>query len=249
MSRMTLRGAGCVLSAALVFGWASSARAAGMLTSDGRNIDADMVLSDAGGPSTTYNPGPKTPASLGASFSDFYDFAGSSPGGDAFGDIFVDQDTQFDSSPSFSVFSGAGLAQASGDATFNPSAFASADGVSEVLFEFNITEPQDYSFSGELDASNDAGALVRARLRPVGGSVIFFTTATGPFMDSGTLMPGNYEVQVRALITDSTTGGAFDLDASFNNVVFSITPVPEPASAVLLAIGGLATARCRRQAA
>lgn len=245
MSRICLRAAVGVFCAGTMLAFASGAFAAGTITSDDRSISAFMTLIDPDASDTTFNPPSVGPAALGSPFGTFLSFDDSSPSFGAEGNVFVDQDTQFNASPDFSVFSGAGFADSSAF-TFIGGAQASVDAESEVLFEFNITEPHNYAFTGDLAKSNDAGALVRARLRPSGGSNIFFTTDAGSFMDGGVLAPGDYEVQVRASILDSTIGGSFALDASFNNVVFMITPVPEPATFGLLAVGMFVALRRRR---
>jgi hypothetical protein len=207
------------------------------LLTDSREINALLDLSDAGG-TTLGGPTSDSPA-FGATFNEYISYSGYSPAFAAQGDVYADQFSLFDGSPTFSSLSGSGLTSGSANTDFDAyGAQVSAETLLSI--QFRLFEPHTYTFSGDLAKSGGTGAFTQARLRPVGGADIFQTTAAGTFNDSGTLDAGDYELIAKATAyRNASSSTYFNLSASFDDLAFDIEPVPEPQTLLFLGAAGL----------
>ena len=201
------------------------------ILNDNRSMAIHMYLEDFSG-------------SLGGSDSDtpdyptapfggyFYYDRQSSTDGNATGESEAYQASNLNGSPNVSYLLCTGSAYAYGYTDFDGIAESSAESVFSVDFE--LTEPHDYNFTGMLNRSG-AGAFAEINLEVTGGNSIFTTSAGGSFNDQGILPTGNYTLYARAYSYGyADTGSAFDYDASFENVLLDLTPVPEPTSGLLM---------------
>jgi hypothetical protein len=173
----------------------------------------------------------------------------STPNGDAQSRATATQDSSLDASPNFMSVHAEGTANAFGSLTafaFDADAEANADSHFEI--EFNIDAPMTWSINASIE-DEGASTAGRVRLRPVGGSDIFLLEGTGALSDAdgGVLQPGDYELIGQAtaagFVTTVSGGTVFDRDAAF---AFDFTVAPEPATGLLLLLGGVAGLRRTR---
>lgn len=243
MSQLLCLRRGAVVCAVCALMPAAAFADADLLT-DSREINAFIDLTDFGG-TTLGGPTTDSPA-FGATFNEFVGYSGFSPAFAAQGDVYADQLSLFDGSPTFSSLSGSGLATGSASTDFDAIS-AQVSGETLLSIQFRLFEPHTYTLTGSLAKQGGSGTFTQVRLRPVGEADIFQTTATGPFDDSGTLIAGDYELIAKAsvnrIISDSS---AFNLSASFDNLAFDIEVVPEPQTLTLVALAGLMVLRRRR---
>jgi hypothetical protein len=238
-------GCAAALAVAMV---TQAALATATLTRDDRELVIEATASENGAGLTTGEV-VQTP-----SFGDAFGLAlgsgliESQPAGDAQAQATAQQISSFDASPDFMSVHAEGVAEARGQIdAFALIASNDANAESNFVIEFNITVPMTWT----LDASildEGSGSTGYVRLRPVGGSNIFNldqNSGVSVLSDTGTLQPGDYELLAKA---SGTAFGSqdfntfFDRDAEFA-LDFSI--VPEPASGLLLLLGGVAALRRR----
>lgn len=248
MSRTTLRKAAGGLCAIVVLSaFSGAAYAAATLVEDNRRIDVLLDLIDPDD-NTLLNPLPIEPA-FATSFNDSLFESGDSPSFFVEGDVFADQVSSLDTSPSavFNVYRASGSVDTNAfEFDFDGSVQAVAE--SDASIVFSISEPHDYTFSGALLRSSGSSKLdVEATLGIEGGSDIFSTTSAGAFMSDGELAPGTYRVDLEASLfaLSDNNGGQLNHNASFSSVLLTLTVVPEPATIALLVLGGLVAMRRR----
>lgn len=131
---------------------------------------------------------------------------------------------------------------------------ARADAYYEV--SFTVTSPVDYMLTGD-GSVNGGDSVLQIRLVNVGSGgsptetfVNFIGgNSSTTLNESGTLLPGDYELRAHAW-TDISYFFEFgaESNSSTSAANFTMTLTPEPSSIVLLAIGGLAAVRRRRTA-
>lgn len=224
--------------------FAHVAHAGGTLTRDDRSIDILASASDLSGGEIV------NPLATSPSFGIDWDFGFDS--GTVFSDTaasnaraVADQVSTFDDPLAFSTVNANGSIHIEGDTDlFDISdAQASADSVFEI--EFSIDSNQMYTLSGS--AMDDGGrSFSRVFLRFPNGSIIYQAEDDPSFMDSGMLIPGDYELVGEASAVDfAQDGDSFDLDASYD---LTFTLVPEPASGFLLLMGSAMLMRRRPMA-
>jgi len=127
----------------------------------------------------------------------------------------------------------------------------SIDCYSDVIVDFVVTSSTTYALNASMDAQSSptSGAAAELYLRSTDSGTFSYTPSTtaGPLAinESFTLDPGSYSFIVRADLNGGGTGvvDQHDLLASFNG---SLTIVPAPSTATLLAAAGLLTTRRRR---
>jgi len=151
-------------------------------------------------------------------------------------------------------FSGTGSASASVTQTGvgNPPRLdLRADAGMGFTANFSVTGSTPVLFTGELDGTGTIGS---ASIGFSGPGVSFSQskggTFTDPFTDSVTLAPGNYALQAFLNVHFNNVGSVTSsyFDSATTHFNFTLTAVPEPTSASLIAAAAASLlARCRRR--
>ncbi|MCB9850294.1 MAG: PEP-CTERM sorting domain-containing protein [Phycisphaerales bacterium] len=221
---------------------------AAMLVSDDRVLTASLDFSEDGAPSFV---GPITDfPTFGADYDDMVATGDSSsdPNGDVDGDATATQTATFDSAP-FSVITASGSADISLVVrSFSGTNDGSAEAESIFDILFTVDSPQTWSLSATVDDAG-SGRVGRVRLRPEGEADMFnLSTSSGMASDSADvdLVPGTtYQLLAEATANGFVTSAGSTVsnrDASFS---LEFRAVPEPASGLLLLLGGLVGLRRR----
>ncbi|GJM24834.1 MAG: hypothetical protein DHS20C16_12490 [Phycisphaerae bacterium] len=149
----------------------------------------------------------------------------------------------------FDVFhaTGRAIAEASGQTN---EADASGYAETHVRIFFSLGTPHAYSITGMLTEEHRSdGAFAFATseaFASIGDSnhVMEEATGPGPVDLSGVLEPGDYKLEFKATSdVDVLEVGSANSSTSFQDMVFDLTEVPEPATGVMLLIGALVALR------
>jgi hypothetical protein len=217
---------------------AQSVQATATLTSDDRyiEIEADVTIDGVNSHVGPLSDMPAMGELFDTSMTDGVP-AGALPAAEA--DAFASQTSSFDASPVFTSIMAEGAANAHGQInSFTEITDFSSSAESVFSIVFNVATAQDWSISASI-LDEGSGSTARVRLRHLGGADVFLLqNTTGSDSGSGTLDPGDYELlgEAKAIFFGSSTGTSFyDKDANFS---FDFSIVPEPASGLLLLIGG-----------
>lgn len=149
------------------------------------------------------------------------------------------------------VFSGTeivadGLAATTGETPYSYVSLG-ANAISSVRLDFRVPVITHFVLTGAVLATRgpDIGtrpssALASVQMTGSGGGLWHTDSFQGEFITSGTLLPGSYRITGRA-----TTALNGDAQYRFN---LQLSPVPEPAAWVLMALGVPLLLRARRRA-
>lgn len=128
----------------------------------------------------------------------------------------------------------------------------------ELIFEFDVTAPVDYSLNATYDGNGNSRPSYLALQFFSGGFWNYIPSATnffngalsGSLFDSGTLGTGRYRMVSNILLdTRTLTGHPSSQFGEFNySLQLGAQPVPEPSSLALLGVGVAALARRMRKA-
>jgi len=204
------------------------------ITADGRKLYALLDCQDDSG-SSSWGPTTWTPGSIGAAFNQTLEYHGISPGAEVHADGIAVQSSSLNGSTDFTSLTASGSAYGFANNTgFGTANNGYANVESYFFVTFQIATAQDYTLTGSLSRDSVSGPSVRLRLRPLGGADIHYSIVAGAFDYQGTLQPGSYELQARAV---SLYNGSsyYNRTASYDNVTFTL--VPEPSALALLALG------------
>jgi hypothetical protein len=233
-----------------------NADASATLLADDRAVSFDVSVSDAGG---SLHPTDATSAQFGDAFvgaavsgvistsASSATASGLSSQTSAFlSDGRVGNGIQFNSFQATGRAIGEAIGQVSGD---------SAAGFAETFagFNFSIDTPHQYSITGSLtqdaqssgaSASASSQALVELQSVGRGDAAIDGASGTGPVDLDGTLDPGTYRLIFRGTSEADLLGdGNATSNTSFQNMIFDLTEVPEPATGMMLLTGAMLVMR------
>jgi len=147
--------------------------------------------------------------------------------------------------------------------TFDTLAFASSDGIditngygeSMLTIDFTLTTATDFMTSGTVSGTRVGSvttSLAEIMITSNGGGsasqvIASETNGSTPFSVSGTLLPGNYTLSIRALsIADQAFEFSPDSETATASADFSFTFVPAPSAMGVFGLAGIAALRRRR---